>query len=149
MQFPVPQFTDVEDKIIGPLTLKQFGIVFGAGVVVFLGYSAGKSLTVLIILSVIFGLPAVIVALYKHNGRPLYSSFGQILRFFISSRYLTFHKEVYNLGTQNLKDVEVAPNQSVAEKKTIVQTPQDRLSEVRKLLEKQAAEERELLGKIK
>ena len=27
MQFPVPQFTDVEDKIIGPLTLKQFGII--------------------------------------------------------------------------------------------------------------------------
>ena len=35
MQFPVPQFTDVEDRIIGPLTIKQFGIVFGAGVVIF------------------------------------------------------------------------------------------------------------------
>ena len=36
MQFPVPQFTDVEDKIIGPLTVKQFGILFGVGVVALL-----------------------------------------------------------------------------------------------------------------
>ena len=28
MQFPVPQFTDVEDRIIGPLTINSFGIVF-------------------------------------------------------------------------------------------------------------------------
>jgi hypothetical protein len=31
MQFRVPQFIDMEDKIIGPLTLKQFGYVLGAG----------------------------------------------------------------------------------------------------------------------
>ena len=32
MQFNVPQFIDIEDKIIGPLTLKQFlFLVAGAG----------------------------------------------------------------------------------------------------------------------
>lgn len=148
MQFPVPQFTDVEDKIIGPLTLKQFGIVFGAGVVVFLGYSAGKSLTALIILSVIFGLPALGVAFVKYNGRPLYNSFGQFFRFFTASRYLTFRKEIYNIrGQQNLKDVDVEKEPLV--KTEEVKSPQNRLTEVRKLLEKQAEEERDLLGKIR
>ena len=33
MQFQVPQFIDVEDKIFGPLTLKQFLYLCGAGVV--------------------------------------------------------------------------------------------------------------------
>jgi hypothetical protein len=31
MRFQVPQFTDVEDKIVGPLTLKQFVYLAGAG----------------------------------------------------------------------------------------------------------------------
>jgi hypothetical protein len=43
MQYPVPQFTDVEDRIIGPLTLKQFGIIFGAGVVIFLAIQRPKA----------------------------------------------------------------------------------------------------------
>ena len=30
MQFQVPQFVEVEDKIVGPLTLKQFLYVGGA-----------------------------------------------------------------------------------------------------------------------
>ena len=31
MQFAVPQFTDVEDKLIGPLTLKQFLMMLATG----------------------------------------------------------------------------------------------------------------------
>ena len=31
MQFKVPQFIDMEDKIVGPLTLKQFAYILGAG----------------------------------------------------------------------------------------------------------------------
>jgi len=35
MRFQVPQFIEVEDKIFGPLTLKQFIYLAGAGGVVF------------------------------------------------------------------------------------------------------------------
>jgi hypothetical protein len=35
MQFPVPQFTDVEDKIIGPLTVKQFFILLVSAAIIF------------------------------------------------------------------------------------------------------------------
>ena len=31
MQFRVPQFIDIEDKVVGPLTLKQFAYILGAG----------------------------------------------------------------------------------------------------------------------
>ena len=34
MQFQVPQFIETEDKIVGPLTLKQFGYIGGAATVV-------------------------------------------------------------------------------------------------------------------
>ena len=36
MQFRVPQFIDIEDKVIGPLTLKQFAYVLGAAGFAFL-----------------------------------------------------------------------------------------------------------------
>ena len=80
MQFPVPQFTDVEDKIIGPLTLKQFGIIFAAGVVIFLGYSATKSILVLIFLFMLFGVPALGLAFANINGRPVYNTIGYFIR---------------------------------------------------------------------
>lgn len=93
MQFPVPQFTDVEDKIIGPLTLKQFGIIFAAGVVIFLGYSATKSILVLIFLFMLFGVPALGLAFANINGRPVYNTIGYFIKFITSSKQLVFHKE--------------------------------------------------------
>jgi len=36
MQFQVPQFIDIEDKVIGPLTIKQFLYIIMAAVVLFI-----------------------------------------------------------------------------------------------------------------
>ena len=92
MQYPVPQFTDVEDKLIGPLTLRQFIIVGGAGLLIFLLYTATKSLFLLIALIVIIGLPALAVAFLKPNGRPLYRTMPQILRHLFSPKVYIFHR---------------------------------------------------------
>lgn len=69
MRFQVPQFTDVEDKIIGPLTLKQFIYLAGAG---------GACVVVYSFLPLIFALPIMLglallgaaLAFYKVNNRP-------------------------------------------------------------------------------
>ena len=37
-QFTVPQFIDVEPKIIGPITTRQFLIFLGAALLIFLFY---------------------------------------------------------------------------------------------------------------
>jgi hypothetical protein len=147
MQFPVPQFTEVEDKIIGPLTLKQFGIFAGAGMFIFLGYAAsGKNMTVLIIMAIFIGVPALAIAFYKFNGRPIYNTFGNVGRFITSQKVLVFHKEVRTISSQaKLKDAQVPT--AVVETKEVGK-PQDRLKEVRELLSKQENEEKELLGKI-
>lgn len=69
MRFQMPQFIDVEDKIFGPFTLKQFiYLAGGASVavvsVLFLGYFLGA----------IVALPVVLLSLalafYKVNNRP-------------------------------------------------------------------------------
>lgn len=69
MYFQVPQFIDIEDKIFGPLTFKQFIYVLGGGGAVFV---LSKLLPTFI--GIIIGLPilgfALALAFYKVNGRP-------------------------------------------------------------------------------
>ncbi len=93
MQYSVPQFTDVEDKIIGPLSFKQFGIIFGGGALIFVFYSLTKSTIVLILSAIIFGLPTLFLAFGKINGRPIYKSFSTFIQFFTRPRMMLFHKE--------------------------------------------------------
>lgn len=148
MQFPVPQFTDVEDKIIGPLTIKQFGIVFAAGIIVFLGFSVTKSVLVGIFLFVVFGIPALGLAFAKINGRPIYNSLGYFIKFFMSPRYLVFHKEAKFSGSQSqMKDAETKSKTPAAE----VSPPntQDNLRKVQELLRNTASREAEVVGSIR
>jgi len=38
MRFPVPQFIEIEDKILGPLSWRQFGELAFAGIISFISY---------------------------------------------------------------------------------------------------------------
>jgi hypothetical protein len=70
MQFNVPQFLDVEDKVIGPLTIKQAAYMGGAGGVIFLIYSMVPNFALFILLSIPIFLLGVALAFIKINGRP-------------------------------------------------------------------------------
>jgi len=70
MQFQIPQFIETEDKVIGPLTLKQFGYIGGAAIVVFLLFYILNFLLWLLI-ALLFGGIASSLAFVKVNGRPL------------------------------------------------------------------------------
>jgi hypothetical protein len=68
-RYQVPQFLEVEDKIFGPFTLKQF-LYAGAGLA--LGYIAWTTLPKVV--AVILGAPVVALffalAFYEINNRP-------------------------------------------------------------------------------
>ncbi len=147
MQYPVPQFTDVEDKLIGPLGAKQFFIVFAAGILIFAGYSATKSIVALILLIVIFGLPALGLAFAKINGRPAYRQLGFLMSFFTAPKKLIFHKEAVNFSQETkMKDIKLETQDTgPVESK---ETTQQRLKTVQELLRKQQEEEEMLIDKI-
>lgn len=75
MQFRVPQFIDIEDKVFGPFTLKQFGYMAGAGGLSFLIWTfiPIKFIAVLVIIPVASLFLAL--AFVKFNNRP----FGELL----------------------------------------------------------------------
>ena len=67
-QFVVPQFIEVEDKIFGPITTRQFLILLAAGTAVFLAYRFGD-LALFIFVSVFVGGFSLILAFVKVNGQ--------------------------------------------------------------------------------
>ncbi|MDE2100005.1 MAG: PrgI family protein [Patescibacteria group bacterium] len=70
MQFQVPQFIETEDKIIGPLTLRQFSYLAVAGLIVFFAFFVLQTWLWVFVL-IIFGSLAATLAFIQINGRPM------------------------------------------------------------------------------
>lgn len=88
MQFQVPQFIDTDDKLIGPLSLKQFiYLTFGA-VFVFFFYFVLRFWLWLIVAGIIVAI-ALALAFFKYNGRPfLILAFAVLSHFWRPRHYL-------------------------------------------------------------
>jgi hypothetical protein len=67
MQFQVPQFTDIEDKVIGPFTLKQFLYVAGAAGLLFILFKILKFFVFLLLAIPIVGLTIALAFIKVHN----------------------------------------------------------------------------------
>ena len=91
MRFQVPQFIDVEDKIFGPFTLKQFIYLAGGGSV---------AVVAITILGVFFGLlvssPIILLSLalafYKVNNRPFINTIESAFKYFMANKLYIWKK---------------------------------------------------------
>jgi cytochrome b subunit of formate dehydrogenase len=70
-QFVVPQFIEVEDKIFGPITTRQFIILLVTGLMLFIAFKLADT-ALFIFLAVIIGGPALVIAFVKINGQPFH-----------------------------------------------------------------------------
>ncbi len=101
MRYQVPQFIEVEDRIFGPLTLKQFiYLTGGAG----LAFTLWRLLPLFIALIFILPVMALSVGLafYKVNNRPLLTTLEYGISYF-------FGKKLY-LWETNKKAPKKAPS---------------------------------------
>lgn len=69
MRYQVPQFIEVEDKIFGPLTLKQFIYLAGGGGLC-LVYFTFLPIYITILLAIPTAALSLALAFYEVNGRP-------------------------------------------------------------------------------
>lgn len=75
MQYQVPQFIEVEDKIIGPMTLKQFVMaLIPTGIIFVLWFLL--TFTVWLVIAVPVGAVGAAVAFLKIGGEPFYRVAG-------------------------------------------------------------------------
>lgn len=70
-QFVVPQFIDVEDKVIGPITVRQFIVLLVGGGFVFIAYKL-TDFVLFLIEMVLIMLFTFVIAFIKINGRPIH-----------------------------------------------------------------------------
>lgn len=71
MQFKVPQNIDLEDKIVGPLTLIQFLYVLGGGVVDYLLFLSFHMTFLFWVLAIPIAVIALALAFLKIQDQPL------------------------------------------------------------------------------
>ena len=99
-QFVVPQFIDVEDKIIGPITVRQFIVMLAGGFLLFLEFKLAD-----------FGLflfeaflTIMLVALFafmKVNGMPFH--------FFLSNFISTLFRPKVRVWQKPMDQIDAAP----------------------------------------
>jgi len=70
-QFTVPQFIDVEDKIIGPITARQFVIIL-VGIILSAIYYKIFDFSLFITAALLTIVISGIIAFFKINGRPFH-----------------------------------------------------------------------------
>lgn len=91
MQFQVPQYIDVEDKIVGPLTLKQFFYIASGFLAIFITFFV-LATWLWLITSVVIATASLSFALVKYNGRPLMTVAVAAVRYYMGSRTYTWQK---------------------------------------------------------
>lgn len=92
MQFQVPQFIDVEDKIFGPFTVKQFIYLAGAVGIIFVLNSFLPFFFAVIIGGPVIAL-GVALAFYKVNNRPFINIVEAVFKYILGNRLYIWKKE--------------------------------------------------------
>ncbi|MEZ4103111.1 MAG: PrgI family protein [Candidatus Paceibacterota bacterium] len=111
MRFQVPQFIEIEDKIFGPFTFKQFiYLLGGAGG----AYVLSKVLPLIIAIPLIIVVVALALALtfYKVNGRDFSEVLQSSMNYFFKSKLFIWKQSV-------AKKENVLPSKNIKENKGI------------------------------
>jgi len=103
MQFKVPQFIDVEDKLFGPFTFSQFAYLIGGAGTVFVLY---KLLPLWI--SIFLIIPVVVLVLllvfYRINEKPFIYYLEAGLNYAISNKLYVWRQRLVKPGDKKEED---------------------------------------------
>jgi hypothetical protein len=102
MQFKVPQFIDIEDKILGPLTWRQFAYCLGAAGITYISlrFVPGGRIVGLIVVAPFAGL-FLALAFVKVNNRPFIDVLENGFKYITNTNIYTWQKD----ATRNSEQV--------------------------------------------
>lgn len=92
MRYQVPQFIEIEDKIFGPLTFKQFIYVGGSVGISFLIWKTMPPIIALFFIMPVGGF-GFALAFYKVNNRPFVNAMENGIKFFFSDKLYLWQKK--------------------------------------------------------
>ncbi len=112
MQYQVPQFIEVEDRIFGPLTLKQFVYLAGGAGLAFLIWRALPIIVALPIAAAVVGL-SVALAFVKINKKPFIEMVEAGVMYFVHSKLYLWDAHRQEKQQQRTTKAEVQPESQV------------------------------------
>jgi len=103
MQFKVPQFIDIEDKLFGPLTFKQFAYLAGGAGLIYVIY---KLLPFWIAVFLILPIAALTVLLtfYRINNKPFIYYLQAGINYLVSSKLYIWKQRIVKPGDKDNED---------------------------------------------
>lgn len=107
-QFVVPQFIEVEDKILGPVTTRQFGIIMVDALVMFIVYKLLSLLYAIAVDVVLLGM-GLVLAFVRINGQPFHYFLLNFLQTFRRPLIRTWNKEKSDAELIALSQVDIPP----------------------------------------
>lgn len=107
-RFQVPQFIDVEDKIFGPLTTKQFFYLLAGGGLSFLLWTFLQFWLFIILAAPVIGV-TVSMAFVKVNGRPFLEVLVHSINYFLRPRLFLWKQKKMRVATESVGPAERTP----------------------------------------
>jgi hypothetical protein len=109
MQFKVPQFLDIEDKIFGPFTFREFAYLAGAAGLCYVFYKWLGLLLGIIPMLLIAGF-ALLLTFYRPNNKPLIFMLEAGFKYFTQNKLYIWKKNTDK--TANKKSQTTNENQN-------------------------------------
>jgi hypothetical protein len=108
MQFQVPQFIEVEDKIFGPLTFRQFVFVLGGFGMCYLLWRILPVLLAAPLIIIIAGFAAAL-AFMQYNGRPFIIALENAFYYILHPKLYLWSNEHRKKGAASTKETAATP----------------------------------------
>lgn len=93
MQFKVPQFLDIEDKIFGPFTFSEFVYLAGGGGICYVLYKALGFLAGLIPILIVAGF-SLALTFYRPNNKPFVNMLESGFRYLFQEKLYIWKRNV-------------------------------------------------------
>ena len=107
MQFKVPQFIDVEDKLFGPFTFRQFVYMAGGAGMIFVIYKL-LPFWIAIFLIIPVGLLAGLLTFYKINNKPFIYYLQAAINYAISNKLYIWKQRLAKPKDVNKEEESIA-----------------------------------------
>ena len=131
MQFKVPQNIDLEDKIIGPLTLIQFVYLMAGGMIIYIAYST-LSTGLFLVIAIPVGLISLALTFLKVQDQPFSHFVSSLALYVVKPRKRVWRKlpEMETSESIIKNDAAKKDEKKIYKGKTISQTNLEELSYV-------------------
>jgi len=133
MHYNVPQFIDLEDTIVGPLTAKQVLWLFGMAAALLVVWMATGDWIFFLIVAAPVAIIFLALAFYRPNGQPFVKFITHIILFLIKPKIYMWKRD--DVKSRNIKKTKKIETNNKHKRKTL---KQEELIDLAKILDSES-----------